>query len=83
MTKKVLLLLAVQVIAMSAAAAQGSRSTLPSSRGTDEDQRACRNDAVTLCKPYLGDDFAVLSCFQSQRAKLSVACRKVLEKYGQ
>jgi hypothetical protein len=52
-------------------------------RGTMDDQKACQNDAVKLCRKALGDDFAVLHCFQSQRARLSVACRQVLEKYGQ
>lgn len=51
-------------------------------RGTPEDQRACRNDAVKLCRPVLGDDSAVLRCFQSQRSKLSRPCAAVLAKYG-
>lgn len=52
-------------------------------RGTPEDQKACERDAVKLCKPVLGDDFAVLRCFQENREKLAPACRAVLVKYGQ
>jgi hypothetical protein len=51
-------------------------------RGTPEDQRACRPDAQRLCKDVIGDDDAVLRCFQAQRPKLTQACAAVLEKYG-
>jgi hypothetical protein len=51
-------------------------------RGTPEDQRNCRPDAVTLCKEVAGNDDAVLRCFQANRVKLSPACRGVLDKYG-
>ena len=51
-------------------------------RGTPEDQRNCRPDAARLCKDYIGNDDAVLRCFQARRAELSPACRGVLEKYG-
>ncbi len=51
-------------------------------RGTPEDQRACRPDAVRLCKDVAGDDDAVLRCFQARRKLLSPACNAVLVKYG-
>ncbi len=51
-------------------------------RGTPEDQRNCREDAVKLCKEVAGNDDAVLRCFQANRVKLSPACRGVLDKYG-
>jgi hypothetical protein len=51
-------------------------------RGTPEDQRNCRPDAARLCKDYIGNDDAVLRCFQARRAELSPACRGVLDKYG-
>jgi hypothetical protein len=51
-------------------------------RGTPEDQRACRPDAQRLCKEVIGDDDAVLRCFQANRPKLSQACAAVLVKYG-
>jgi hypothetical protein len=52
-------------------------------RGSAQDQRACAPDARKLCRSSLGDDMAVLRCFQSNRSKLSRACRAVLTKYGQ
>jgi hypothetical protein len=51
-------------------------------RGTPEDQRNCRPDAVRLCKDYMGNDDLVLRCFQANRAQLSPACQGVLVKYG-
>jgi len=51
-------------------------------RGTPEDQRACRPDAVRLCGDIIGNDDAVLRCFQAQRPQLSGPCLAVLEKYG-
>lgn len=68
------------------AAAQPLPLPLPfDMRGTPEDQRACRPDAVKLCRDVLAsnDNMAVLRCFQGQRSKLSPACRAVLQKYGQ
>ena len=52
-------------------------------RGTPEDERACRNDAVKLCREVLGNDMAVLQCFQQHRRQLSAPCEGVLRKYGQ
>lgn len=52
-------------------------------RGTPEDQRACRGDAAKLCREFVDNDMAVLQCFQRQRTKLSKACKAVLEKYNQ
>lgn len=51
-------------------------------RGTPEDQRACRPDAQRLCKEVIGNDDAVLRCFQANRPKLSAPCEAVLVKYG-
>jgi hypothetical protein len=53
------------------------------SRGTPEDQAACRPDARRLCREFVGNDMAVLSCFQQNRPKLSAACRAVLQRHGQ
>ena len=63
-------------------AAFGSAAAFLTPRGTPEDQRNCRPDAVRLCKDHMGDDDATLRCFQANRAKLSAACAGVLEKYG-
>jgi hypothetical protein len=55
----------------------------PGSQGTPEEQAACRPDARRLCRELVGNDMAVLACFQQNRAKLSPACRAVLERHGQ
>ena len=51
-------------------------------RGTPEDQRNCRPDAARLCSEVIGNDDAVLRCFQARRRELSPPCLAVLEKYG-
>ena len=56
---------------------------IPGARGTPEDQEACRPDARRLCRDYVGNDQAVLACFQQNRPKLSTPCAAVLRKYGQ
>jgi hypothetical protein len=52
-------------------------------RGTPEEQAACRPDARRLCREHVGNDMAVLSCFQQNRSKLSAACAAVLRRHGQ
>ena len=51
-------------------------------RGTAEDQRSCRPDAVRLCREVMDNDDQVLRCFQARRRELSPPCLAVLEKYG-
>jgi hypothetical protein len=80
------LLLALALTGMIAPAkAQQPSFPLPpfmTPRGTPEDQRNCRADAVKFCKDTIDNDDAVLRCFQANRASLTPACRGVLEKYG-
>jgi hypothetical protein len=83
-----LFLLAILVASAAAPApvsAQNAPIPLPpflTPRGTPEDQRACRPDATSLCKDYLGNDDMVLRCFQANRQRLTPACNAVLVKYG-
>jgi hypothetical protein len=51
-------------------------------QGTPQEQAACRPDTRKLCRNLVGNDTAVLSCLQQNRAKLSRACREVLERHG-
>jgi hypothetical protein len=51
-------------------------------QGTPQEQAACRPDTRRLCRDLVGNDMAVLSCLQQNRAKLSRACREVLERHG-
>jgi hypothetical protein len=50
--------------------------------GTQAEQQACSRDAERLCRKDLGNDGAVQSCLQANRAKLSRSCRKVFESHG-
>lgn len=54
-------------------------------RGTPQDQRDCRPDAIRLCRHVLdrNDSMIVLQCFLQNRTRLSAPCRGVLRKYGQ
>jgi hypothetical protein len=52
--------------------------------GTAEENAACRRDTRRLCrhiKAGAGNN-AFLQCLQAHRAKLSEACRQVLESHG-
>ena len=51
--------------------------------GTPQEQAACRPDSSKFCREAEPDSFRVLSCLQRNRAKLSRACRRVLESHGQ
>ncbi len=81
-----LLLLALALSSLiTPAVAQNQSFPLPpflTPRGTPEDQRNCRADALKFCKELMDNDDAVLKCFQANREKLSASCRGVLDKYG-
>ncbi len=51
-------------------------------RGTPQEQNACSRDASRFCRKDLGNDGAVQSCLQQNRAKLSKSCKKVFEIHG-
>lgn len=90
MTRSLLLLALLMLSGATPSHAQLPGSTNPpiplppflTPRGTPEDQRACRPDAVRLCKEAIDNDDATLRCFQAKRQQLSPACLAVLEKYG-
>jgi len=51
-------------------------------QGTPQEQNACSRDASRLCRKDLGNDGAVQSCLQANRAKLSKSCSKVFASHG-
>jgi hypothetical protein len=55
-------------------------------QGTAEDRAACHPDVVSFCQTELRtnecDVFAILGCLQRNRARISMACRRVLEANG-
>ena len=50
-------------------------------QNTPED-RACRGDAHRFCKDDIPDQFKVGSCLQTNKDKLSRACKTMLEGHG-
>ncbi len=72
--------LAFLIVAMTAASsvvcAQESRTA--GHKGTPQQQRACRPDAVRLCRG-LHEDEAIYDCLKANSAKLRSACREVIE----
>ena len=60
----------------------------PLGQGNDEERAACHPDVMRYCKSLVKDDdnadvFAILSCLQSNRPRISQACRTVLANHGQ
>ncbi|MBH5390338.1 hypothetical protein [Bradyrhizobium diversitatis] len=74
------------VLATIMVAALGSLSSVPAfaqgHMGTPQEQKACSRDASRFCRKELGNDMAVQSCLQANRAKLSRACSKVFQSHG-
>jgi hypothetical protein len=72
------------VIALVLVSSASSAFALPQFRpqGTPE-ERACKSDAHRFCRDAIPDQFRVLSCLQTNRAKITRACRGVLESHGQ
>jgi len=64
------------ILMASAAAAQ----TYPHENSPED--RACRGDARRFCKQDIPDQFKVGSCLQANRARLSRACRAMLESHN-
>jgi hypothetical protein len=47
-------------------------------KGTAQQQRACRPDALRLCRG-IHDDDAIFACLKANIAKLHSVCREVVE----
>jgi hypothetical protein len=76
MTRYLFCLFVATAAASSIAHAQDSRAG--GHKGTAEQQRACRPDALRLCRG-IHDDDAVLQCLRTNVARLHSVCRDVLE----
>ena len=77
----------VRFAALIAAVLAASLPAAPSmaQQGTAEQQAACRGDTRRFCRSVDPDSgtFGILSCLRQNRAKLSKACRNLLESHGQ
>ena len=63
-------------------AGQSSSVAQPGHAGTPQEQQACSRDSSRFCRKQLGDDGAVQSCLQQNRARLSSSCQKVFQSHG-
>ncbi len=60
----------------------------PFEQGTEQERAACAPDVIKHCGELVKDNapadvFAILSCLQTKRLKISAACRQVLDNRGQ
>ena len=87
MLRKVCLLVAVLVAGTTPALSQFPLPLplppLPMPQGTPEERAACQPDVQKFCESALPDTLRVLQCLQGNRARISRACREVLERHGQ
>lgn len=49
---------------------------------TRAEQMACRSDAQKFCREQIGNPPQMNACLKSNKAKLSEACRSVVESRG-
>lgn len=70
----VLVSFALMIAGVSQAAAQSKPTML--------EKMACRSDAETFCAEQIGKPQEMNACMHDNIAKLSVACRKVVEAHG-
>ena len=47
-----------------------------------QEQMACRSDAGKFCAEHVGKPPQMNACLRENKAKLSEACRKVVESHG-
>jgi hypothetical protein len=59
----------------------------PLGSGDEKERQACAPDVVKYCKHELdtnaNDTLAILGCLQTNRPKISTACKTVLANHGQ
>jgi len=74
----------IRVALLSTALIALSSAVLAQNGGTSEERTACRPDVRRFCYKVKdpNDSNAFLQCLQANRARLSRACRAVLENHG-
>ena len=60
----------------------------PLGQGNEQERAACHPDVMRYCRQLVKDNdqadvFAILDCLQTNRARISGACRQVLADHGQ
>lgn len=65
---------------LSASTAAYAQDMSSQHRGGAAEQKACKNDAAKYCRAVLNaGDEPVYQCLREERARLSAACRKVID----
>ena len=57
-------------------------------QGSEQERAACHPDVMKYCRQLVKDDdqsdvFAILSCLQTNRTRISAPCQQVLAGHGQ
>jgi len=76
--RKFAYVLSAAVSLVFAAASPASAQSGPS----PQEQMACRSDAGKYCAEHIGKPPQMNVCLRDNKAKLSDACRKVVESHG-
>jgi hypothetical protein len=82
------LVLSVGPAALAQLPAQPPPVQNPMQQGTEQERAACHPDVIRWCKQLVRDDgqddvFAILSCLQTNRTRISNGCQQVLASHGQ
>jgi hypothetical protein len=59
-----------------------AQQVLAQSGPSPQEQMACRSDAGKFCADHIGKPPQMNVCLRDNKAKLSDACRKVVESHG-
>ena len=73
--------MARKLIFICALIAASSSTAFAQYRGSQDEQTACRCDAVHFCRG-ISDDFQVRNCLAAHRNRISARCRHVLQSHG-
>jgi hypothetical protein len=60
----------------------------PLGQGNEQERAACHPDVMRFCRQLVKDNqdadvFAILNCLETNRTRISGACRQVLADHGQ
>lgn len=76
------------VLMLTAGAGALAQQPSAANQGNDNERAACHPDVIRYCHELVkaddqSDIFAILSCLQTNRPRISAACREVLASHGQ
>jgi hypothetical protein len=79
--------ISVPMVALGIAIGTAAHAEAPMEKGNAQERAACHPDVVKYCQTQLqvnpNDLGGILNCLQTNRAKISTACQKVLSGHGQ